>query len=73
MLTYKIQKYEKELKKLEKELKKFERSYKKESSIFFKEFKEGKLGDDMEFVEWSSLYQMRIRLLEKKIELEGMK
>jgi len=58
---------------LNKDLKKFERTYKKESSVFFKEFKEGRIGDDMDFVEWSSLYQMRNRLLEKKAELEGNK
>jgi len=58
---------------LDKELKKFERTYKKESPVFFKEFKEGRLGDEMDFVEWSSLYQMRNHLLEKKAELEGTK
>ncbi len=69
MLDYKINKYYKEIKRLDKELKKFERTYKKESPVFFKEFKEGKVGDDMDFVEWSSLYQMRKRLLEKKAAL----
>lgn len=73
MLTYKIQKYEEEIVRLNRELKRFERTYKKESSVFFKEFKAGKMGDDMDFIEWSSLYQMCNRLLEKKGELEGMK
>ena len=73
MLTYKIQKYEEDIERLNKDLKRFERTYKKESSAFFKEFNEGKLGDNMDFIEWSSLYQMRNRLLEKKVELEGMK
>lgn len=73
MLTYKIQKYEEEIGRLNRELKRFERTYKKESSVFFKEFKAGKMGDDMDFIEWSSLYQMCNRLLEKKGELEGMK
>ena len=72
MLDYKIQRYERELKKLTKELKRFEHTYKKESVIFFEEFKEGRLGDEMDFIEWSSLYQMRNKLLEKKIELESM-
>lgn len=71
MLDYKIHKYNEEIKRLDKELKKFERIYKKESPVFFKEFKEGRLGDEMDFVEWSSLYQMRNHLLEKKAELEG--
>ena len=73
MLTYKIQKYEEDIEGLNRELKKFEGIYKKESATFFKEFKAGKLGDDMDFIEWSSLYQMLHRLIEKKAELEGMK
>lgn len=73
MLIYKINKYNEEINKLDKELKKFEHTYKKISSIFFKEFNEGKLGDDINFVEWASLYQMRKHLFEKKIELEGIK
>ena len=73
MLTYKIQKYKEHIGRLNRELKRFEQTYKKESSIFFKEFKAGKLDDNMDFIEWSSLYQMRNRLLEKKVELESMK
>ena len=70
IMDYKIHKYSEEIKRLDKELKRFERSYKKESVVFLKEFKEGKLGDKMDFVEWASLYRMRNRLLEKKAELE---
>lgn len=71
MLDYKIRKYEEEIKRLDKDLKKFEHKHRKDSSVFFKEFKKGRLGDDMDFVEWSSLYQMRNHLIEKKVELEG--
>ena len=73
MLDYKINKYHREIKRLDKALKKFERTYKKESSDFFREFKKGRLGDNMDFIEWSSLYRMRNHFLEKKAELEGMK
>lgn len=73
MLNYRIQKYDEEIKKLNRELKKFERKYKKTSSSFFNEFQEGRLGDGMNFVEWSSLYQMRNRLIEKKTALKGKK
>ena len=73
MLEYKIKEYDEEINRLNKELKKFERKYKKESSVFFDEFNKGRLGDDMDFIEWSSLYQMRSRLIEKKAELEGTK
>ncbi len=72
MLAYKVQKYEEQIKKLDKALRKFERTYEKESAVFFQEFVEGSLGDEMDFVEWSSLYQIRNSLLEKKNELKGM-
>jgi hypothetical protein len=70
-MNYKIHEYNEEIKRLDKELKKFERTYKKDSSDFIREFKEGSLGDDIDFIEWSSLYQMRNRLLDKKAKLEG--
>ena len=73
MLEYKIREYDEEINRLNKVLKKFERKHKKESSVFFDEFNKGRLGDDMDFIEWSSLYQMRSRLIEKKAELEGTK
>jgi hypothetical protein len=72
MLAYKVQKYKEQIKKLDKALRKFERTYEKESAVFFEEFVEGSLGDEMDFVEWSSLYQIRNSLLEKKNELKGM-
>lgn len=72
IMAYKVQKYEKEIDKLNKELKQFEQIYKKGSVVFFREFNAGMLGDEMDFVEWSSLYQMLNRILEKKKELESM-
>ncbi|MGR3304380.1 MAG: hypothetical protein ACUZ8I_18035 [Candidatus Scalindua sp.] len=58
---------------MNRELKKYEREYKKDSLVFFKEFKEGRTGDDMNLIEWSSLYQMSKRLFEKMAELKGKK
>ena len=72
MVEYRLQKYHEQIKKLDGDLKKFEQTYKKNSSIFFKEFKKGSLEDNMDFIEWSSLYQMRNRLIEKKAGLEGI-
>lgn len=72
LVDYKIQRYKEEIKGLEKELKKFERTYHKDSSFFFKEFNEGKLGDDMDFIEWHSLCKMRDNILKMKNELERM-
>ena len=72
IMAYKIQRYERKIKRLSKEMKKFERTYKKGSAVFFEEFNAGILGDEMDFIEWSSLYQMVSRILEKKKELESM-
>ena len=73
MLDYKIQQYDKEIKRLDKDLESFEHTYHKGSSVFFKEFNEGIIGDAMDLIEWASLYQMRNSLIEKKAELEGKK
>ena len=70
MLDYKVRQYDSAIKRLNCDLRRFERKYKKESSVFLKEFKDGKLGDNMDFIEWASLYQMRNRFVEKKTELE---
>ncbi len=72
MIAFKIQKYKKKIKTLDKELKKYEQTHKKKSSAFIKEFNSGKLGDDMDFIEWSSLYQMQNRLIGKIRELQGI-
>ena len=72
MLAYKVQKYDKQIERLNRELRKFERTYKKKSHFFFEEFTAGRLGDEINFVEWSSLYQIHNRLLEKKKELESI-
>ena len=73
MLDYKIKNYEEEIRILDKELKTFERSYGTKSSVFFKKFNEGRLGDDMDFIEWSSLYQMYNSLVEKRLNLKVKK
>jgi len=73
MMDYKAQKYDEQINRLNKDLKRFEKKYKKESAIFYEEFKDGRLGDDMDFIEWSSLYQMRNTLINKKMELEGVR
>ena len=73
ILNYKIAKYEEKIQQLGKELKAFERAYGMKSSVFFKKFGEGKIGDNMDFIEWSSIYQMYHRLLEKKDVLKGKK
>lgn len=45
---------------LEQRLKNFETKYKMSSSDFYQEFKAGKLGDEIDFFEWSVFYEMWI-------------
>lgn len=73
MLSFKIRKYAKDIKRLDEELKGFEIIHKMKSAAFFKAFQEGKIGDDLDFIEWSSIYKMQKQLIEKEAELEGIK
>lgn len=70
ILEYKIRGYEEHIERITEDLRKFEKTYQKDSATFLKEFKKGLLGDNMDFIEWSSLYQMRSHLIEQKGELE---
>ncbi|MDM8552372.1 hypothetical protein QUF72_19965 [Desulfobacterales bacterium HSG2] len=36
----------------------FERHYQMKSEMFYRHFRSGELGDDPDFVEWSSFYEM---------------
>lgn len=70
MLEYKIQKYDDEIATLQTDLRELENKYAMTSPDFFFGFQRGDLGDDMDFVEWSALYRMYLKLLEKKHALE---
>ena len=43
---------------IETDLKQYETQYLMSSAEFYPKFKAGELGDDIDFVEWSSFYQM---------------
>lgn len=70
IIQFKIDKYKRELKALETELEQFDKKYNMTSPELFKAFEAGKLGDSMDFIEWSSLYKIYQRLLERKNILE---
>ncbi len=70
ILEYKIRGYEEQIERIAEDLGRFEQAYQKDSETFLGEFKDGLLGDNMDFIEWSSLYQMRKHLIEEKAELE---
>jgi len=50
---------------LESDLQQFETQYQMASSEFYQKFRAGKLGDDIDFVEWSSFYQMLCSVRER--------
>jgi Rad3-related DNA helicase len=57
IIVIRLKDYETKLSRLSSDLKIFEDKFDKKSHIFFNEFNKGKLGDDMDFLEWAGLYE----------------
>jgi len=72
IMDYKIQQYEKLLNELRRDLISLEKKYHRKSDDFYRSFKKGELGDDMDLVEWGSLYDMYQRILNKKKMIESV-
>lgn len=60
-----IKNIEQEIQEIEIDLQTFEQEYKLSSEQFYQQFKKGKLGDEIDFVEWSAFYQMWYSLQER--------
>lgn len=71
MVSTRVATLNKELKSVQQALCRFERIYGKTSEIFFKEYQDGAAGDDMDFIEWSSIIMMRDRLLAELTALQA--
>lgn len=71
LVEYKIQHYEHILEDLRHDLLEFEQTYQQPSDEFYKAFTRGEAGDDMDFVEWGSLYAMYQRIIWLENELHG--
>lgn len=54
---------------LETDLQQFETQYQMRSLEFYQKFRAGELGDDIDFVEWSSFYQMSCSVRERLLIL----
>jgi hypothetical protein len=50
---------------LESDLQQYETQYEMPSAEFYQRFRAGELGDDIDFVEWSSFYQMSCSVRER--------
>jgi hypothetical protein len=60
-----IKSIEQKIQEIEVDLQTFEQQYQLSSEQFYQQFKEGKLGDEIDFVEWSAFYQMWYSLQER--------
>jgi hypothetical protein len=60
-----IKSIEQQIQEIEIDLRTFEQQYQLSSEQFYQQFKKGKLGDEIDFVEWSAFYQMWCSLQER--------
>ncbi len=58
------------LKHYEQDLREFEQRYEMNSEKFYQRFAAGELGDEIDFFEWSGLYELRQDILNKIHRLE---
>lgn len=72
LTRYKKDKLEDDLKEIEAQMKIFEEVYGLDSDEFILKFQKGEAGDDMDFMEWSSLYDMKKRIQNRLTLLEGV-
>jgi hypothetical protein len=61
----------KEVNMLKKELSRFERTYQMSSKDFFDRFEKGDLGDKEDYFEWSAMYQMYEKSVDRLNILES--
>jgi hypothetical protein len=71
LTQYKIEALKKDLREIKRKLLKFERKYKMKSSDFIKKFESGQLGDDADFMEWASLWDMAERVESRLQKIKG--
>lgn len=60
-----IKSIEQEIQEIKVDLQTFEQQYQLSSEQFYQQFKAGKLGDEIDFVDWSAFYQMWYSLQER--------
>lgn len=70
ILKYEKEKTEEDIRLLRKDLDNFERDYNMTSEEFFNKFEKGELGDKENFFEWSAIFQMHKRSMDKLRVLE---
>ena len=71
IVEYEKEKTIKEVDMLKKELSRFESAYQMSSKDFFDRFERGELGDKEDYFEWSAMYQMHERSVDRLKILES--
>ncbi len=71
IIAYETRKTRKELESLKEELRAYEAKYNMTSEDFYNKFTNGLVGDDADYFEWSAIYKMYSRSLERLSILEG--
>ncbi len=71
IIEYEKEKTIKEVDMLKEELSRFESTYQMSSEDFFNRFEKGDLGDKEDFFEWSAMYQMYQRSVDRLNILES--
>jgi len=56
--------------RLKNQLAEFEQKYHLDSAVFYEQFEQGKMGDEMDFAEWSATYEMLVSLEQRLAILE---
>jgi hypothetical protein len=65
-----LSQYHLRLERYNRELHEFEEKFEIDSETFYQDFQNGRCGDDMDFFEWTGLYELRQDLLQKIQRLE---
>lgn len=71
IIEHEKERTDKEVQMLKKELSRFESAYQMSSKDFFDQFEKGDLGDKEDYFEWSAMYQMYERSVDRLNILES--
>ncbi|MCL1464390.1 hypothetical protein [Argonema galeatum] len=70
LLEIALNQHRERLERYNRSLREFEQRYSMDSAVFYQRFEAGELGDDINFFEWSGLYELCQNILEKIHHLE---
>lgn len=60
------------LERYERDLSEMEERHGMDSAEFYRRFSAGELGDDLDWFEWAGLYELKLDLLQRIQQLEGV-